>query len=163
MTITRNFIDGSLLAKAKDGNRRAIREVLGHLEESLRPLAGQDEVIEWLLGAVRRIRDGEDPNAAFAWSPNGRPSECLELERWNWARWVETLGREDGVTPTSAIRLVGLAAQKSGVNGTIQDAWDRYRHSNTPDDIFPIPPEASERIRAFEARLATLRAQKKKP
>ena len=90
MTITRNLIDGSLLAKAKDGNRRAIREVLGHLEESLRPLAGQDEVIEWLLGAVRRIRDGEDPNAAFAWSPNGRPSECLELERWNWARWRRT-------------------------------------------------------------------------
>lgn len=165
MTIPFHHMDATLLNKARDGNRTAIQEVLGHLEESLRPMAGQDEAIEWLLGVARRIRDGEDPNHAMKWSRSSAPFKNLELERWTWAQWVKTLLDEDNISETVAMKLVGKAAGVGyGRNSTVDNAWKKYRNSPAPTDIFPLPPEAQERIRFFEECLAGERERyRKKP
>jgi len=158
-----NLIDGDLLTKARAGNQRAIKAMLHHLEESLRPQASTDEAIGWLLEIINRISEGEEPNAAFNYA-KGRPPLGYEFERWTWARSVKTLMEDHDMTQTAAIMLVGKATGKSGVNGTIQDAWDQYRDIESPESLFPIPPEAMDRIRFFEQHLEKeLRRYLKKP
>lgn len=151
-------VDGRLLAELERGNRAAVREFARLAADHVARLAAQsglaqDDLTPALVGALARIAEGASPDDAFHWRTKQPANEAWLL--WSLTGHIRAL-ITDGMTRTAAVECVARAAAMDGKKGgKLWKAFDRYKADVIPDDIFPIPPGALDRLRAIEARLGS--------